>query len=163
MELAGSSASQASNGNGTGGLSRTASPYVGAYGAKTAVAATAERLADINGSSLDLRRGSSSGSLPPVDATLAAASAASAAIAGAAALAGGPASGGASLRVCGSSQVKRVCPGDGEIVSVHHFNTELGSSIVMGTRRGAVRSWDLRSREVRLEACCMVRHSSQGR
>ncbi|CAM9931277.1 unnamed protein product, partial [Choristocarpus tenellus] len=55
--------------------------------------------------------------------------------------------GGTSLRVCGSSLVRSVSPGDGEVLSIHHFNTELGSPLVFGTRRGGVRAWDLRARE----------------
>lgn len=56
---------------------------------------------------------------------------------------------GSALRVSGSSMVRSVFPDDGAVVSVHHFNTELGSPLVYGTRRGGVRSWDLRAREVR--------------
>lgn len=56
---------------------------------------------------------------------------------------------GSALRVCGSSTVRVVPCEDGEVVSVHHFNTELGSPLVYGTRKGVVRSWDLRAREVR--------------
>lgn len=52
-------------------------------------------------------------------------------------------------RVCGSSMVRCVSPEEGPLVSVHHFNTELGSPLVYGTRKGGVRSWDLRAREVR--------------
>lgn len=52
------------------------------------------------------------------------------------------------LRVCGSSMVRCVSPEEGAVVSVHHFNTELGSPLVYGTRKGGVRSWDLRAREV---------------
>ena len=52
-------------------------------------------------------------------------------------------------RVCGSSMVRCVSPGEGAVVSVHHFNTELGSPLVYGTRKGGVKSWDLRTREVR--------------
>lgn len=52
-------------------------------------------------------------------------------------------------RVCGSSMVRCVSPEEGPLVSVHHFNTELGSPLVYGTRKGGVRSWDLRTREVR--------------
>lgn len=57
--------------------------------------------------------------------------------------------GGSGLRVCGSSMVRCVSPKEGAVVSVHHFNTELGSPLVYGTRKGGVRSWDLRAREVR--------------
>lgn len=45
--------------------------------------------------------------------------------------------------------VRCVSPQEGAVVSVHHFNTELGSPLVYGTRKGGVRSWDLRAREVR--------------
>ncbi|CAM9305018.1 unnamed protein product, partial [Hapterophycus canaliculatus] len=55
--------------------------------------------------------------------------------------------GGGGLRVCGSSMVRCVSPKEGAVVSVHHFNTELGSPLVYGTRKGGVRSWDLRARE----------------
>ncbi|CAN0407132.1 unnamed protein product, partial [Discosporangium mesarthrocarpum] len=55
--------------------------------------------------------------------------------------------GGGALRVSGSTLVRCVGPGDGEVLSVHHFNTELGSPLVFGTRRGGVRAWDLRARE----------------
>ncbi|CAM9512569.1 unnamed protein product [Ectocarpus sp. 12 AP-2014] len=55
--------------------------------------------------------------------------------------------GGSGLRVCGSSMVRCVSPREGAVVSVHHFNTELGSPLVYGTRKGGVRSWDLRARE----------------
>ena len=58
--------------------------------------------------------------------------------------------GGNPLRVCGSSMVRCVSPQEGAVVSVHHFNTELGSPLVYGTRKGGVRSWDLRAREVGL-------------
>ncbi|CAN0072960.1 unnamed protein product, partial [Ectocarpus fasciculatus] len=43
--------------------------------------------------------------------------------------------------------VRCVSPREGAVVSVHHFNTELGSPLVYGTRKGGVRSWDLRARE----------------
>lgn len=56
--------------------------------------------------------------------------------------------GGSLLRVCGSSMVRSISANEGEVVSVHHFNTELGSPLVYGTRKGGVRSWDLRAREV---------------
>lgn len=55
---------------------------------------------------------------------------------------------GSLLRVCGSSMIRSVSSDEGEVVSVHHFNTELGSPLVYGTRKGRVRSWDLRAREV---------------
>lgn len=62
---------------------------------------------------------------------------------------GGRSVGNTPPRVCGSSMVRCVSPEEGPLVSVHHFNTELGSPLVYGTRKGGVRSWDLRAREVR--------------
>lgn len=52
--------------------------------------------------------------------------------------------------------VRCVSPKEGAVVSVHHFNTELGSPLVYGTRKGGVRSWDLRAREVSKGGCLFV-------
>lgn len=92
------------------------------------------------------RRYSGGGAGGPMDPTLAAVSSSSAAGGGSVARTG---RGGGGLRVCGSSMVRCVAPQEGAVVSVHHFNTELGSPLVYGTRKGGVRSWDLRAREVR--------------
>lgn len=99
-----------------------------------------------SGASARARRYSSAGAGGPVDPTLAAVSSSSAAGGGGVARTG---RGGGGLRVCGSSMVRCVSPQEGAVVSVHHFNTELGSPLVYGTRKGGVRSWDLRAREVR--------------
>lgn len=101
-----------------------------------------------SGASARARRYSGASAGGSVDPTLGAASSSSAAGGG-----GGGLSrtgrGGGGLRVCGSSMVRCVSPQQGAVVSVHHFNTELGSPLVYGTRKGGVRSWDLRAREVR--------------
>lgn len=99
-----------------------------------------------SGASARARRYSSSGAGGPADPTLATVSSSSTAGAGGVSRTG---RGGGGLRVCGSSMVRCVSPQEGAVVSVHHFNTELGSPLVYGTRKGGVRSWDLRAREVR--------------
>ncbi|KAG5180485.1 WD40-repeat-containing domain protein, partial [Tribonema minus] len=62
---------------------------------------------------------------------------------------GGPGvGGGGGLRVAGSSLVKQVAAGEGPVLSVHHFNTDLASVVVYSTQRGRIHAWDLRcSRE----------------
>ena len=100
-----------------------------------------------SGASARARRYSGAGGPSgPVDPTMAAVSSSSAA--GAVGGAARTGRGGGGLRVCGSSMVRCVSPQEGAVVSVHHFNTELGSPLVYGTRKGGVRSWDLRAREV---------------
>eukprot|EP00903_Cladosiphon_okamuranus_P008555 g8210.t1 len=97
-----------------------------------------------SGVSARARRYSGAGAGGNVDPTVTVAPSSSGAGGGGVARAG---RGGGGLRVCGSSMVRCVSPQEGAVVSVHHFNTELGSPLVYGTRKGGVRSWDLRARE----------------
>ncbi|CAM9232680.1 unnamed protein product [Pylaiella littoralis] len=150
---AGSSAPNAGGGGGgaTPAINKGAATPGGGGFATTQGSSSNNNNGNNNGSisaSVRGRRYSGAGA-GPVDPTLTALSAAAAAAAGAGGGGGvvRTGRGGSGLRVCGSSMVRCVSPQEGAVVSVHHFNTELGSPLVYGTRKGGVRSWDLRARE----------------
>jgi phosphoinositide-3-kinase regulatory subunit 4 len=48
-------------------------------------------------------------------------------------------------RVVGSSDIRQLCPDEGEILAVNQFNTNSASIFAYATQRGFVHSWDLRS------------------
>jgi phosphoinositide-3-kinase, regulatory subunit 4 len=48
-------------------------------------------------------------------------------------------------RVSGTSEIRKIDPIEGEVLSVSHFNTLSTSVLVFATQKGAIHSWDLRS------------------
>lgn len=48
-------------------------------------------------------------------------------------------------RVSGSTEIRKVDPMEGEVLSVSHFNSLSASVLVFATQKGAMHSWDLRA------------------
>lgn len=55
------------------------------------------------------------------------------------------ASSGGQLTVLGSSQLKKIDPAEGSVLSIQHFNSDSASVLLYTTQKGLVHAWDLRS------------------
>jgi hypothetical protein len=52
---------------------------------------------------------------------------------------------GGQLTVLGSSQLKKIDPAEGSVLSIQHFNSDSASVLLYTTQKGLVHAWDLRS------------------